>query len=223
MTDFRTKLGHGLAKGLGIKLDYRSPTGPKLTRGESVFSVASADSYTEDEPSSLEWIKDQFPTGKEFVHYLHNLIPFTKWIHRYNLQWLAGDLVAGITIGAVVVPQGMAYAELAELPVEYGLYSSFMGVLIYWFFATSKDITIGVSTISLIESRSALTSFSLSLSCPPSSETSSSKSKPSTPNYLLQSSHLPWLSSVAASLLLWVCSDSVGSSTSSLSRQFLPS
>lgn len=39
----------------------------------------------------------------------------------------------------------MAYAQLALLPVEYGLYSSFMGVLIYWFFATSKDITIGVS------------------------------------------------------------------------------
>ena len=43
------------------------------------------------------------------------------------------------------MPQSMAYAQLAQLPVEYGLYSSFMGVLIYWFFATSKDITIGVS------------------------------------------------------------------------------
>ena len=51
----------------------------------------------------------------------------------------------GITIGAVVVPQGMAYAILADLAPEYGLYTSFMGVLIYWFFATSKDITIGVS------------------------------------------------------------------------------
>jgi sodium-independent sulfate anion transporter 11 len=48
-------------------------------------------------------------------------------------------------VGAVVVPQSMAYAKLAQLPVEFGLYSSFMGVLIYWFFATSKDITIGVS------------------------------------------------------------------------------
>jgi len=49
----------------------------------------------------------------------------------------------GITVGAVVVPQSMAYAILAQLPPEFGLYSSFMGVLIYWFFATSKDITIG--------------------------------------------------------------------------------
>ena len=51
----------------------------------------------------------------------------------------------GITVGAVVVPQSMAYALLAKLDAEFGLYSSFMGVLIYWFFATSKDITIGVS------------------------------------------------------------------------------
>ena len=55
----------------------------------------------------------------------------------------------GITVGAVVVPQGMAYAKLAELPVQFGLYSSFMGVLIYWFFATSKDITIGVSAVTI--------------------------------------------------------------------------
>lgn len=56
----------------------------------------------------------------------------------------------GITVGAVVVPQSMAYAKLAELDVQFGLYSSFMGVLIYWFFATSKDITIGVRNISRI-------------------------------------------------------------------------
>jgi sodium-independent sulfate anion transporter 11 len=53
--------------------------------------------------------------------------------------------IPGITVGAVVVPQSMGYAKLANLPVQYGLYTSFMGVLIYWFLATSKDITIGVS------------------------------------------------------------------------------
>lgn len=53
---------------------------------------------------------------------------------------------AGVTVGFVVVPQGMAYALLAQLPPEYGLYTSFVGFLLYWAFATSKDITIGVST-----------------------------------------------------------------------------
>lgn len=59
-------------------------------------------------------------------------------------MWNINGLL-GITVGCVVVPQSMAYAKLAELAPEFGLYSSFMGVLIYWFFATSKDITIGVS------------------------------------------------------------------------------
>lgn len=46
---------------------------------------------------------------------------------------------------AVVVPQSMSYAILASLTAEYGLYSSFIGVFLYCFFATSKDVTIGVS------------------------------------------------------------------------------
>jgi len=143
-----SQLGHGLAKVLGIKLDYRQEMeAEKITRGESVFSVSSADTFVEAEPTVYEWFSEITPSRSDMMNYTRNLFPFTRWIGRYNLQWLAGDLVAGITIGAVVVPQGMAYAKLAELPVEYGLYSSFMGVLIYWFFATSKDITIGVSLI----------------------------------------------------------------------------
>jgi sodium-independent sulfate anion transporter 11 len=139
-----TKVGHALAKGLGIKLNYRNPTNEKLTRGESTFSVGSADSYIEDEPRVADWFKSVIPGRKAVVQYFIDLFPFLKWITRYNAQWFMGDLVAGITVGAVVVPQSMAYAGLANLPVQYGLYSSFMGVLLYWFFATSKDITIGV-------------------------------------------------------------------------------
>ncbi|KAK5124254.1 hypothetical protein LTR85_001957 [Meristemomyces frigidus] len=143
MASTSTKIGHGLAKVLGIKLDYRNETGTKISRGESVFSVESADSFTEDEPTAAEWLRETLPDGRDIWRYLQSLFPFTHWITRYNGTWLVGDLIAGITIGAVVVPQSMAYAKLAELPVQYGLYSSFMGVLIYWFFATSKDITIG--------------------------------------------------------------------------------
>ncbi|KAJ5758200.1 uncharacterized protein N7511_006894 [Penicillium nucicola] len=145
-----SKLGHTLAKGLGIKLPYRDPLGATsgsepVTRGESTFSMGTVDtySYNEPEPTTFDWIRETTPSGRQFVQYLINLFPFLTWISNYNLQWLYGDLVAGITVGAVVVPQGMAYAKLAELPVQFGLYSSFMGVLIYWFFATSKDITIG--------------------------------------------------------------------------------
>ncbi len=165
-----TKVGHALAKVLGIKLHYRDPTGgDKLTRGESVFSVSSADAFIEDEPTAAEWLRGITPSGKGLLRWAYDLFPFTHWIGRYNGQWLFGDLIAGqysdyfahsigdmvdkcasgITVGCVVVPQSMAYAKLAQLPPQFGLYSSFMGVLIYWFFATSKDITIGVSWLAL--------------------------------------------------------------------------
>ncbi|KAG8421529.1 hypothetical protein J3458_003402 [Metarhizium acridum] len=81
--------------------------------------------------------------GKKSVNYAKSLFPCLSWIGHYNLQWFAGDVVAGITIGAVVVPQGMAYALLANLEPQFGLYSSFMGVITYWIFGTSKDISIG--------------------------------------------------------------------------------
>ena len=138
-----TKIGHGLAKVLGIKIHEREAQEAALTRGESTYSLDTADTYVEEEPRTIDWLHELVPTPQDCANYVRNLFPFTKWILRYNVQWLLGDLVAGITIGAVVVPQGMAYAKLAELPVQFGLYSSFMGVLIYWFFATSKDITIG--------------------------------------------------------------------------------
>ena len=137
-----TKVGHSLAKVLGIKRDYRKGADP-VTRGESAYSFDSGDTYVEEEPRTIDFFREHAVTGKGAAHYAYSLVPFVHWITRYNAQWLIGDLVAGITVGAVVVPQSMAYAKLAELPVEFGLYSSFMGVLIYWFFATSKDITIG--------------------------------------------------------------------------------
>ncbi|KUI67298.1 Sulfate permease 2 [Cytospora mali] len=144
MTNTRTKVGHGLAKFFNIKLQNPQPYEDEVTRGESVFSTYSnAETYVEPPPTTAEFFQELIPTGRDCVDYLLSLFPFLSWITKYNPQWLFGDLVAGITIGAVVVPQGMGYASLAELSAEFGLYSSFMGVLLYWFFATSKDITIG--------------------------------------------------------------------------------
>jgi sodium-independent sulfate anion transporter 11 len=94
MATTSTKIGHGLAKVLGIKLDDQNQH-DKLTRGESVFSVASADEYVEDEPTVAEWFREVTPNGRDVFHYFKSLFPFLSWITRYNLQWLYGDLVAG--------------------------------------------------------------------------------------------------------------------------------
>ena len=146
--DLKEKTGRGLAKVLGIQIPYRDPLNARedpVTRGESTFSYGTMDtySYLEPEPTSMDWIKEVMPSWHQVWLYFYRLFPFLTWITRYNWKWLVGDMIAGITVGCVVIPQGMAYAKLANLSVEFGLYSSFMGVLIYWFFATSKDITIG--------------------------------------------------------------------------------
>src|SRR6266536_1832338 len=91
------KVGHGLAKVLGIKLQYRNPTGDgdKVTRGESTYSVSTADTYVEEEPTTMEWFRQVTPSSRDFLRYLYSLFPFVHWIGRYNIQWLIGDLVAG--------------------------------------------------------------------------------------------------------------------------------
>ncbi|KAJ7273488.1 sulfate permease [Mycena haematopus] len=88
------------------------------------------------------------------INYVLSLFPILTWITRYNLGWAWGDFISGLTVGMVLVPQGMSYAQIATLPVQYGLYSSFVGVVIYCLFATSKDVSIGpVAVVSLIMSQ----------------------------------------------------------------------
>ncbi|KAL2918899.1 Sulfate permease 2 [Polyrhizophydium stewartii] len=79
--------------------------------------------------------------------YLSSLFPIAKWIGRYNPSWFFGDAIAGATVAILIVPQALAYARLASLPVEYGLYTSFVGTFIYCLFATSKDVTIGATAV----------------------------------------------------------------------------
>ncbi|KAI8337932.1 sulfate transporter family-domain-containing protein [Chlamydoabsidia padenii] len=83
--------------------------------------------------------------------YVSSFFPIFQWIHRYNLSWLLQDMIAGITVGIVLVPQCLSYAKIAGLEPQYGLYTSFVGVSIYCFFGTSKDISIGmISTVCLL-------------------------------------------------------------------------
>lgn len=127
MASTSTKIGHGLAKILGIDLHYRHETGSeRVTRGESVFSIGSADTYVEQEPTAWEWIRETTPSGADIKNYLIHLFPFLHWIGHYNAQWLLGDLVAGESLRTHILS---SYTNLFQryhrrsrrCPAEYGV------------------------------------------------------------------------------------------------------
>jgi high affinity sulfate transporter 1 len=73
-------------------------------------------------------------------------LPVPDWIRGYRGEWLRPDLVAGLTTAAVVVPKAMAYATVAGLPVEVGLYTAFVPMVIYAILGTSRPLSVSTTT-----------------------------------------------------------------------------
>ncbi|KAG2713183.1 hypothetical protein I3843_04G155300 [Carya illinoinensis] len=74
---------------------------------------------------------------------LQYFIPIFEWLPKYNFHLFRYDLLAGITITSLAIPQGISYARLASLPPIIGLYSSFVPPLIYAVFGNSKYLAVG--------------------------------------------------------------------------------
>ena len=82
---------------------------------------------------------------------LEKVLPILGWAPRYQRTDLRSDLAAGLTVGAMLVPQAMAYALLAGLPPEVGLYAATVPVVIYALFGTSRQLAVGpVAIVSLL-------------------------------------------------------------------------
>ncbi len=82
---------------------------------------------------------------------LVQLVPITGWLRTYQRANLRGDLFAGVTAGAMLVPQGMVYAQLAGLPPEVGLFAATVPLVAYAVFGTSRQLSVGpVAVISLL-------------------------------------------------------------------------
>ncbi|MDC9722321.1 MAG: solute carrier family 26 protein [Urechidicola sp.] len=74
---------------------------------------------------------------------LKKLFPILDWLPNYKKDWLKGDIVAGLTVGVMLIPQGIAYALIAGLPPIYGLYTAMIPQIVYAIFGTSRQLAVG--------------------------------------------------------------------------------
>jgi sulfate permease, SulP family len=72
-------------------------------------------------------------------------IPITAWLPAYEKEWLSGDIVAALTVWALLVPEALAYAGIAGVPVQYGLYAAPFALLAYAVFGSSRHMVFGPS------------------------------------------------------------------------------
>lgn len=70
-----------------------------------------------------------------------------NWLPEYDRTKAIGDFIAGVTIGLTMIPQSLAYANLANVPAVYGLYSAFAGSIIYMFLGTVREVSIGPTSL----------------------------------------------------------------------------
>ncbi|KAL0437444.1 UNVERIFIED_CONTAM: Sulfate transporter 3.1 [Sesamum radiatum] len=102
------------------------------------------ETFFPDDP--LRQFKNQSPR-KKLILGLQYLFPILEWGPRYTLGFFKADLIAGITIASLAIPQGISYAKLANLPPILGLYSSFVPPLIYAVMGSSRDLAVGTVAV----------------------------------------------------------------------------
>src|SRR3954467_11404625 len=73
-------------------------------------------------------------------------LPIVGWIRTYDRRWLRGDLIAGLTVAALIVPKNLGYADIAGIPLQNGLYAAAAGAILYAVFGTCRQISMGPSS-----------------------------------------------------------------------------
>ncbi|XP_030369900.1 sodium-independent sulfate anion transporter isoform X2 [Scaptodrosophila lebanonensis] len=113
------------------------------------YTAKNADGYLEHSHAVDLDLQNKYSKPKE-AHWLLRRIYIFTWILGYDRERAFSDLIAGITLGLTIIPQSIAYAALAGLSSEYGLYSAFVGSIIYVFFGTIPQVSIGPTSLMAI-------------------------------------------------------------------------
>src|SRR3954463_8193227 len=77
---------------------------------------------------------------------LASVLPIAGWLPGYDRRWLRGDVIAGVTVAALIVPKNLGYAGIAGIPLQNGLYAAAAGALLYAVFGTCRQISMGPSS-----------------------------------------------------------------------------
>lgn len=93
---------------------------------------------------------------------MKKIFPILQWLPQYKRTWLSGDIAAGITVGIMLVPQGMAYAMIAGLPPVFGLYAALIPQIVYAIMGTSRQLAVGPVAMDSLLVASGLGALSLS-------------------------------------------------------------
>lgn len=93
---------------------------------------------------------------------LHRAFPILTWLPNYKKENTTGDVFAGLTIGIMLIPQGMAYALLAGLPPIHGLYAGMITLFVYSIFGTSRQLSIGPVAMDSLLLANGLAGFAVS-------------------------------------------------------------
>ena len=86
------------------------------------------------------------PISKPKPNTLARFLPILAWLPAYKVAWLGTDLVAGLTVVALLIPEGMAYAQIAGVPPEAAFYAAPIGLLMFAIFGTSRQLVVAVSS-----------------------------------------------------------------------------
>ena len=78
--------------------------------------------------------------------HLRDYLPISDWLIKYDKTWLRPDVIAGLTTAAVVIPKAMAYATIAGLPVQVGLYTALIPMVIYALTGSSRPLSVSTTT-----------------------------------------------------------------------------
>ncbi|CAN4101226.1 unnamed protein product [Withania somnifera] len=138
--EYPSMMNNGESTGIGIHRVEIPPPQPffkslKNTVKETLFP---------DDP--LRQFKNQTPFRK-FILVIQYFFPIFEWGSRYNFGFFKSDLIAGITIASLAIPQGISYAKLGNLPPILGLYSSFIPPLVYALMGSSRDLAVGTVAV----------------------------------------------------------------------------